>query len=312
MNIESPSKQYCSQISTKAGEPLPATATRTEVFLLLEYPGAWGEKAFEESNLPPAVKEYLAAQLDAIPASRILLIRREGGQVEPLHFFVASISEGGEELYDFRLEAYADLLNLDLTAIASGEMDNLAQRRFAPLFLVCTHGRRDTCCARFGLPVYQALRQSLGDLVWQCSHVGGHRFAANLLFFPAGLAYGRLTPDSIERVADASLQGNVDLDHYRGRLSYPPAAQAAEYTLRRHTGVTALDAYRFLSVEETEPGRWRARFLERSTRRTHQLILLADRKNLQVYDSCRLDKPASVMEYTLVDYIVQDTAPRYI
>lgn len=312
MNIESPAKQYCSQISTNAGEPLPATATRTEFFLLLEYPGTWGEKAFEESNLPPVVKEYLAAQVDAIPASRILLIRREGGQVEQSHFFVASITEGGELLYEFRLEAYADLLKLDLVAIASGQADNLAQRRHAPLFLVCTHGRRDTCCARFGLPVYQALRQGLGDLVWQCSHVGGHRFAANLLCFPAGLAYGRLTPDSIGRVVNTTLQGEVDLDHYRGRLSYPPAAQAAEYALRRQTGITSLDAYHLFSVDETEPGRWRARFLERSTLRTHQLILLADRKNLPVYESCRLDKPAVVTEYTLVNYIVQDTTPRYV
>ncbi len=60
MTTPTTSKQYCSQISARAGESLPGTATRTQVFFLLEYPGAWGEKAFEDSDLPHPVKSYLA------------------------------------------------------------------------------------------------------------------------------------------------------------------------------------------------------------------------------------------------------------
>ena len=181
MNSESQQKIYCSQISIREGEPLTGTATRTQVNFLLEYNGTWGERAFEESNLPAVVKEYMVAQTKAMAESRILLLRREGGQVGWLHFFVASVTEGNEAIYEFHLDSYEDLLSLDMAAITASGPGYVEYQRKAPLFLVCTHGRRDACCARFGLPVYQALRSELGEAIWQCSHVGGHRFAANLL-----------------------------------------------------------------------------------------------------------------------------------
>ena len=47
----------------------------------------------------------------------------------------------------------------------------------APLLLVCTHGRRDACCAQFGRPTAMALARRYGTAVWETTHVGGDRFA---------------------------------------------------------------------------------------------------------------------------------------
>lgn len=302
MSSQNTPRQYCSQISAQAGEPLPGTATRTQVYFLLEYPGSWGEKAFEEAALPQAVKDYLSAYLHSIQDARILLIRGEPGPVQAPHFFVALLAEGSEALYEFPLADYASLLGLDLAGLLNDPEIYRDYRRVAPLFLVCTHGRRDACCSRYGLPVYQALRASLGESVWQCSHVGGHRFAANLLCFPAGVLYGRVGPENAIQLLHATLNYQVELEYYRGRVAYPPAAQTAEYELRKMFSQPALQAYRLFSVEETDPGRWRARFLDITTRQTHQLVLRAEKTEPKVYESCRLEKQVPVITYRLEDF----------
>ncbi len=72
--------------------------------------------------------------------------------------------------------------------------------------LVCTHGSHDVCCSRFGYPLYEALRQghaaaSEGRLrVWRTSHMGGHRFAPNLLDLPEGRYWGRMQPEALENL----------------------------------------------------------------------------------------------------------------
>jgi hypothetical protein len=72
--------------------------------------------------------------------------------------------------------------------------------------LVCTHGSRDVCCGRFGYPIYEELRRryttgSEGGLrVWRTSHLGGHRFAPNLMDLPEGRYWGRLESEVLENL----------------------------------------------------------------------------------------------------------------
>ena len=102
-----------------------------------------------------------------------------------------------------------------------------------PLIAVCTHGRHDACCAERGRPVALALAASRhADAVWECSHIGGDRFAGNLLVLPRGLYYGRVDPDSALELADAAVDGRVALDHLRGRSDLADAGAGGR---DRHT-----------------------------------------------------------------------------
>src|SRR5260221_11322616 len=65
----------CCEYSRQAGEPLFATATVVDVWLLLEQPLPWGKEAFIESTLPQPVKAPLSAVLDTNPGSRPQFIR---------------------------------------------------------------------------------------------------------------------------------------------------------------------------------------------------------------------------------------------
>ena len=90
---------------------------------------------------------------------------------------------------------------------------------------VCVHGSRDTCCASFGSPVYQYLRNQLipkfGSLrVWQSSHIGGHKFAPNIIDFPSGRNWVRLTEQEAEVVVNSKGSTDFLTNCYRGNLAY--------------------------------------------------------------------------------------------
>lgn len=93
--------------------------------------------------------------------------------------------------------------------------------------------------------VRPAGRPGAGDdvraAVWQTTHVGGCRFAANLICLPHGLYYGRLTPETAVAAAAAHAGGRVELDVYRGRAGAPQAVQSAKYHTRRQEGLTGID-----------------------------------------------------------------------
>jgi (2Fe-2S) ferredoxin len=134
-----------------------------------------------------------------------------------------------------------EVLDLDLASFRTGGPSGLAAYD-GSLFCVCTNGRHDACCAERGRPVARALDQAHPEETWEVSHIGGDRFAANMVVVPHGLYYGRLDPTSAIAVAGSHLAGELDLDHLRGRASYPMPVQAAEHFLRRELGATREDA----------------------------------------------------------------------
>ena len=121
------------------------------------------------------------------------------------------------------------------------DLDARGERIDGPLYLICTNGRRDVCCGRAGRELGRVLAPELGDRLWETTHIGGHRFAPNLVCLPHGLVYGRLDAAAARRVVRAYEAGEVELEHLRGRTSLEPEAQARDYFARRATGRLRLD-----------------------------------------------------------------------
>ncbi len=109
------------------------------------------------------------------------------------------------------------------------------------LFAVCTHGRRDPCCAERGRPLASALSQAYPDQTWESTHIGGDRFAGNMIAFPHGFYFGRVEPASGVDIAAGYLDGRIDLEHLRGRCCRPIDVQAAEHLLRAAHDLTGVD-----------------------------------------------------------------------
>jgi hypothetical protein len=157
--------------------------------------------------------------------------------------FIARADQADGEARRLRLSSYGDLAVLDI--------DREGEPVDGPLVLVCTHGRRDACCARLGVPLFDALQPHVPEeLLWQSSHQGGHRFAANVLALPQGVQLGRVPPADASNVAAALLDGRIPLAYYRGRTLHGPSAQVAEAAVRQELG---LDRIADVSVLEAGP-----------------------------------------------------------
>jgi hypothetical protein len=235
---------FCSELSRVLDEPMVGTALRVDVWLLLEYRGPWGRLAFEESSLDQAVKDHLSGALAAIPNARLQFIKQDRlNSQDSIAFYVAVSSTQLPHLYALQLDSYDDLLEMDIPSIASGGGgENTLQPDL--LFLICTNGKRDQCCARYGTPLYQQAKAEHGDSVWQSSHVGTHRFAPNMIALPHGIYYGRVESGEAATIIEKTRAGQLHLDNYRGRSSYSAMQQAGEFLLRSQTGDMKLDAYR--------------------------------------------------------------------
>jgi (2Fe-2S) ferredoxin len=176
----------------------------------------------------------------------VLLVRRSGRQTgdRPVRVVAARAAGPASWAETGALDRIEEVRELDLAALGRGRSVGLEAVR-APVLAVCTHGRHDACCAELGRPVARALAAGAhGDAVWETSHVGGDRFAGNLVVLPRGLYYGGLDPESAQRVADATAAGELVLDHLRGRSDLPMAVQAADIALRREHDLLGFDDVR--------------------------------------------------------------------
>jgi hypothetical protein len=190
------------------------------------------------------------AERTRAPHSRILFVRRpERRSGDGLLAFVARTTEAERSLRRLELERHDDLLDLDL-ATAGGPAGH-------PLLLVCTHGKHDRCCAKYGRPLYDAVREQVEDgWVWQSTHVGGDRFAGNLVSLPDGVYYGRVEPAGVWGLLESALAGEIHLPHYRGRSCHSFPVQAAERAVREATGLVGVADVRLAATEQGAHG-WR-------------------------------------------------------
>jgi hypothetical protein len=240
--------ERCSDRSERLDEPLLGSASTVRNWLLIENAGPWGRTALRDSRLPPEVGIRLQ-RLARESGVRTLLIRRPGRSDPDGHHVLASHTGPGTVwLERGHVGDVREVFDLDLSGLAHGQPAGLDRVVDEPLYLACTHGRRDVCCAEKGRPLAAELSTGFPEQTWESSHIGGDRFAGNLVCFPHGVYYGRVAPRDAWWIAAQYADGVVDLDHYRGRSCYGVSVQAAETFLRRHRALTRIDDVRLVSA----------------------------------------------------------------
>ena len=261
-------RPFCSEVARGAAEPLSATASRVEHWLLVEYAGHWPYEPLDAAVFAGPLGEHLAAQLAGLPRSRLLLIKRPGGRAHAgIQVVYGTTTEAGGELRGLEVERYEDLLDLDLDASPGRALDH-------PLLLVCTHGIRDRCCARYGQSLLrEVVHHADRDWVWQASHVGGDRFAGNLVVLPEGLYFGRVGDEEgdVVRILEEYRVGRIELSRYRGRSCHTFAVQAAEGHVRRATGLTAVAGLRLHAARRDARDRFTIELVAVATGVVHEI-----------------------------------------
>ena len=246
-----------------------------------------------ESRLDRSVATEITARA-AVEGVRVLLIRRPGrNRPAPVRRWVYVDSRPGRE--GSWWGSFADdaaLLDVRLDG-------SVGARSAAPVYLVCTHGRHDTCCAIRGRPVAAELAVHRPAATWECSHVGGDRFAANLVVQPHGLYYGQVTQDTAMEIASAYEAGELVLDLLRGRASMSRAVQAAQHFARQALDERRVDALRPVGEEQVDRQCSRV-LLERPGATPVAVVVSAERTPPRPLLTCAAIRPEPVLEFRLV------------
>ncbi|HEY7003382.1 MAG TPA: sucrase ferredoxin [Gaiellaceae bacterium] len=245
-------RELCADISGSAREDLAATASRVDRWVLVEYRGLWDRDVLGGSLLSSPLKQHLREQLAQLGHSRLLFVKRPERRSDKRRMlYVGSCRPGEERLYALEFDHHDDLVGFDFAgALLGGGTPGVPLEH--PLFVVCTHGKRDRCCAKYGRPLYDMLKQKVDPAwVWQSTHVGGDRFAGNLVVLPEGLYFGRVGDENFEPILDEYFDGRIDLEHYRGRSAYTCAVQAAERAVREETGLSGIHDVELVRVRRS-------------------------------------------------------------
>jgi hypothetical protein len=290
-------RAFCAAVSNANEEPLAATASRIDHWLLIEYRGAWARDVLGECLFSTELKAHLRGQLAVLRRSRLLFVKKpERRSQTGRRVFFGTSRPGQERFFELEVEHQNDLLGFDFAeALESG--GGSARPVEGPLYVVCTHGKRDRCCARQGRPLYDGLRHETDtDLVWQSTHIGGDRFAGNVVVLPQGLYYGRVEPDDVTGLLAAHAAGEIDLDHYRGRSAYSFPVQAAEHAIRESEGLRGIDDVAFVDSASLGAESWRVRF-RTSDGTVHEVDVAAVVADEPAYLTCDAAEPKHARGY---------------
>ena len=219
----------CSDVQV---ESLPGTAKPGSTYVLFEWPHAWTHDVLDGGTLGEELTEKLKAHLAEYDAS-LLLIRhptREGRQIDDHHVYLVFAEDEATEV--MHVDGPEALLELDLSGPGKNAAAG-ATARTKPLLLVCTHAKRDRCCAVKGRSMINKLVQKYpfghgNDVVWETSHIKGHRFAPTMLLMPWAYSFGRMTFEATDAMLEAALRGEYFVPGNRGRGTLSAPAQAAE------------------------------------------------------------------------------------
>lgn len=211
---------FCSDVQT---EPLPGTAKKGATYVLFEWPDAWSRDILDGGTFGEELTAELKAHLARYNA-QLLLIRhssRERRAIADHHVYLVFAEQAVTEV--LHVDGPEAVLRLDL----SGPGKNGAAVREKPLVLVCTHGKRDRCCAVKGRALIRELERG-DDVVWETSHIKGHRFAPTMLVMPWAYSFGRMSRPAASAMIDHALAGEYFVPGNRGRGTLAAPEQAAE------------------------------------------------------------------------------------
>lgn len=215
----------CARRSASAGEEMLASAGRTRAWVVLEWPGTWSADPLGTAAVPAASE--LVRRTRELGLRLTLARRYDRGRRPGRQLYLVWTGPGQVWAEQATVDGPEALRDVDLAALAGGCRPGFGRPLCEPVFLVCTHGRKDPCCARLGRPAFRALATAFGGQVWESTHLGGDRFAANLVCLPHGLSFGRVGPADARRIANAYREGRIELGHFRGRPCYSAPVQAA-------------------------------------------------------------------------------------
>lgn len=290
---------YCREISIASKEQLFATSPTVNYWILVEYNSEWKENVLKSIGLSDAIKQKLSDMLHFGKFTRLQWIKNDYRANEDLVvFYLIESTRENRNIYRVELHGYEEILNLNTSDIL-----NPKNRSEKPILLVCTHKNYDQCCGRMGYTLYKDIQDDDYFDLWQTTHLGGHRFAANVVILPAGIYYGRVDNSSFYVLKDKYLKNQIALEILRGRAYYDKYTQAAEYYLRRSTGELEMDSHEFQSVNKFDTDSYVVTFSSKRSNKLLEVHIQEIENAIDICPGCNDRKPKAVSQFRLLDII---------
>ena len=218
---------FCSAASRYFKEHLNGTAANSAAFILIEYKKTFPAK-ITDTDLD---KEWLkkVQQLAKTYKGKTLLVRSKNSNANNCKITFIDCNKGNYFSISTTMEKHASV------DIAAHLFNPETIWQDDPFFLICTNGKKDKCCAKFGLPVFKFFESFETEVpVWECSHVGGDRFAANVVAMPYGIYYGHVAVEDVGHIFVRTLLKKIYKNNYRGLSRRSFFEQSIECYLRDH------------------------------------------------------------------------------
>ncbi|MFD8569367.1 sucrase ferredoxin [Streptomyces sp. NPDC059639] len=293
------SRFFCADAARARPDPLAGTAPYGSTWILIEYRGGWPPNGFDGLPLEPDTKRLVFSAAQAVRA-RILLVRRHGRRLSEGPPMWAVLRYGDDGAHRQTWGTWTRDEDLVGIVAALGTPGGLKD---PPVVLVCAHGLHDACCAVRGRPVGRALSERWPDLVWECTHIGGDRFAANVVVAPDGVYYGNLDAASSVEVVGEHLADRVHADHLRGYTNLFPPQQTAVAAVLGNVGPAG--RHHYVVGETTRHGdRWLVRVVGRTPRSAVYDVAVRSHRTPPRQLTCRGRSPSSTVVYEAVSIVV--------
>lgn len=286
---------FCSDEAAARGDSMLGTAPPQPRVLLVHQPGPWGPRGLLESRCDPDVAHRI--DVAAARAGMRLQTVRRPGKHEPgmppggYDIGIADSRAGSTTTTWWRTDDLAEIAT-ELEAGWPSRPPVAVETQ--PIFLVCSHGKHDACCALRGRPVAEALHAVRRGRVWETTHLGGDRFAANLLVLPTGELYGRVTPATAAAFADSVDAGDVVPQFMRGRIGLPSLAQAALVHAHQQLAIASARALSVVAVHKIDADLAR---VELNTPSGGVVVTIATSKTAPSHLTCRGPQGVRAREY---------------
>jgi hypothetical protein len=309
----------CAASAERRGDVLAASAPPAERWLLIECRRPWPQDALAALHRRPEARAHqsgvrhlsggdaaddLATEVSRFCAAlrcRPALIRRYGriDRAVPRRWAMVDSSLGDQSVRWGEMPTDEYLLEV----LAGRDQGSPSDE---PIYLICTHGRHDPCCAVRGRTTAAALAAVHPDRTWECSHVGGDRFAANVVLLPHGLFYGHVPPTRAAEVVSRYDEGLVVPDLLRGVGALPPQVQAAQHFARAAGRSLKVDSLRPIAVQELARDKWRVHLDDEGQDDEGEEVVVVVAARLVTIDgsmTCASSPPGRVRQFELVGQI---------
>lgn len=287
---------FCSAASRYFKEDIHGTAANFSGFILLEHSDPFPEK-IKQAHFD---SEWLSGleELAKKRKAKLLLVRNKRTSFRTSRLIYVDCIK---KRYTTLLCTPGVLMAVEFEKYIE---DAVTHWETEPFFVVCTNGKKDKCCAKFGFPVFKFLENHDKKLtVYESSHVGGDRFAANAVYMPFGIYYGRLTVEDVDPILEAAENKKIFFPNYRGISTRSFLNQTIECYLRKH-----LDNYYFdfsikINKQEEAAGIISSEVLVKGGN-LFKVVVEKKTEPYPYYLTCKSNKPGNITRYYLRELVI--------